>query len=205
MDERGLEEALRKMREADLPAAACASFERAWHQAVSGDAGLIPEATIEPAEGIPAMDQVAAAAADLALFDKLCVINGMHADTGIHAQSFLQLHTGERLRKRPSLGSWISYGLGSENDNLPGFLTIQPSMGNGGPRNFSNAFLPALYQGTAVGRVGQKTKDAKILNLTNKLLSTSDPNDFIEGKRKSLLSAQASIQLEAFSIVVLIN
>lgn len=50
--------------------------------------------------------------------DKLCVINGMHADTGIHAQSFLQLHTGERLRKRPSLGSWINYGLGTENQNL---------------------------------------------------------------------------------------
>ena len=44
--------------------------------------------------------------------DQLCVINGMHADTGNHAQSFLQLHTGERLRKRPSLGSWINYGLG---------------------------------------------------------------------------------------------
>ena len=43
--------------------------------------------------------------------DKLCLLNGMHADTGIHAQSFLQLHTGDRLRERPSLGSWISYGL----------------------------------------------------------------------------------------------
>ena len=55
MNERRLEQALRKMRGAGLSSAACASFERAWRQAVSGDAGLIPEATIEPAEGIAAM------------------------------------------------------------------------------------------------------------------------------------------------------
>ncbi len=59
--------------------------------------------------------------------DKLCVINGMHADTGIHAQSFLQLHTGERLRPRPSLGAWVSYGLGTENSNLPGFISLNRS------------------------------------------------------------------------------
>ena len=56
--------------------------------------------------------------------DKLCVLNGMHADTGNHAQSFLQLHTGDRLRPRPSMGSWITYGLGTENQNLPGFISL---------------------------------------------------------------------------------
>ncbi len=70
--------------------------------------------------------------------DRLCVINSMYADTGNHAQSFLQLHTGERLRKRPSMGAWISYGLGSENDNLPSFVSLNPSK----PSVFSSAFLP---------------------------------------------------------------
>ena len=56
--------------------------------------------------------------------DKLCVLNGMHADTGNHAQSFRQMVTGERLRPRPSMGSWISYGLGTENENLPGFVSL---------------------------------------------------------------------------------
>ena len=56
--------------------------------------------------------------------DRLCVINGMYCDTGNHAQSFLQLHTGEKLRKRPSMGSWISYGLGSENADLPSFVSL---------------------------------------------------------------------------------
>ena len=51
----------------------------------------------------------------------------MHADTTIHAQSFLQLHTGDRLRERPSLGSWVTYGLGTENQNLPGFISLNTS------------------------------------------------------------------------------
>ena len=69
--------------------------------------------------------------------DKLCVINGMYADTGIHAQSFLQLHTGERLRKRPSLGSWINYGLGTENQNLQGFVSLNTSKSS----IYTSAFL----------------------------------------------------------------
>ena len=56
--------------------------------------------------------------------DKLCVLNGMHADITNHAQSFLQLHTGDRLRPRPSLGSWVLYGLGTENQNVPGFISL---------------------------------------------------------------------------------
>ncbi|MCB1278639.1 DUF1501 domain-containing protein, partial [Prosthecobacter sp.] len=56
--------------------------------------------------------------------DKLCVLNGMTADTSIHAQSMLQLHTGDRLRPCPSIGSWVAYGLGTENNNLPGFISF---------------------------------------------------------------------------------
>ena len=56
---------------------------------------------------------------------------------------------------RPSVGSWVLYGLGSENDNLPGFVSIAPSSGDGGPRNYGSAFLPAVYQGTALGKAGR--------------------------------------------------
>ena len=94
--------------------------------------------------------------------DKLCVINGMHADTGIHAQSFLQLHTGDRLRRRPSLGSWISYGLGTENDNLPGFISLNTSKRS----VYSSAFLPAVHNGTPIGVNGENMSTATIANLS---------------------------------------
>jgi UDP-N-acetylglucosamine pyrophosphorylase len=98
MDERGLEESLRKMREANLSPAACASFERAWRQALSGDAGLIPEAAIEPAEEIPAMDEVAAVDTDPALFDRLCVIKlngGLGTSMGLEkAKSLIPVKDG---------------------------------------------------------------------------------------------------------------
>ena len=106
--------------------------------------------------------------------DDLCFIKGMHTDGVAHGPSTLFLHTGSINLVRPSVGSWMLYGLGSENENLPGFVTIQPSMGNGGPRNYSNAFLPASYQGTAVGRAGVSAKDAKIRNLGNPSVALKD-------------------------------
>jgi hypothetical protein len=95
--------------------------------------------------------------------DDLCVINGMHADTGIHAQSFLQLHTGDRLRKRPSLGSWISYGLGTENQNLPGFISLNTSKSS----IYSSAFLPSIYNGTPIGVNGENMSHATISNVSS--------------------------------------
>ena len=106
--------------------------------------------------------------------DELCMIKGMHTEGVAHGPSTLFLHTGSINLVRPSMGSWVLYGLGSENNNLPGFISIQPAMGNGGPRNFSNAFLPAVYQGTAVGRAGGLAKNARIQNLTNSLTSDAD-------------------------------
>ena len=97
--------------------------------------------------------------------DDLCFLKGMHTDGVAHGPSTLFLHTGSINLVRPSVGSWVLYGLGTENDNLPGFVTIQPPMSNGGPRNYSNAFLPAHFQGTAVGRAGVSAKQAKIRNL----------------------------------------
>ncbi len=94
--------------------------------------------------------------------DRLCVINGMHADTGNHAQSFLQLHTGERLRKRPSLGAWIHYGLGTENENLPAFLSLNATK----PSVYSSAFLPTRFAGTPIGTNGEDMSAATIANVS---------------------------------------
>lgn len=93
--------------------------------------------------------------------DDLCVINGMYADTGIHAQSFLQLHTGERLRKRPSLGAWVNYGLGTENENLPGFISLNTSKSS----VYSSGFLPSMFNGTPIGVNGEDMSRATISNI----------------------------------------
>jgi len=106
--------------------------------------------------------------------DDLCFIKGMHTNGIAHGPSTLFLHTGNINLIRPSMGSWINYGLGTENDNLPGFVSIGPSMGNGGPRNFSNAFLPSSYQGTPLGRAGIPAKEATIKNLVNQNLNHQD-------------------------------
>ena len=104
------------------------------------------------------------------MVDDLCFIHSMHTEGVAHGPATLFLHTGSTNTIRPSMGSWISYGLGAENDNLPSFVTISPSMGNGGPRNYGTAFLPSVYQGTALGRAGQPATEATIRNLTNGLI-----------------------------------
>ncbi|MCB1062146.1 MAG: DUF1501 domain-containing protein [Verrucomicrobiae bacterium] len=82
--------------------------------------------------------------------DDMCIINSMHTDIPNHPQATVQLHTGNFQFVRPSLGAWTLYGLGTENDSLPGFVTIAPPNGNGGAQNFGAAFLPAIYQGTSI-------------------------------------------------------
>lgn len=99
--------------------------------------------------------------------DKLCFLHGMHTEGVAHGPATLFLHTGSTNLIRPSMGAWVTYGLGTENENLPGFVVLTPSMGNGGPRNYGNAFLPAAYQGTTVGRAGVPARDARIRFLTN--------------------------------------
>ena len=81
--------------------------------------------------------------------DSLCVVNSMATDLPAHPQAFAQLHTGTTQFVRPSLGAWTLYGLGSENENLPGFITINPPVA--AARTFGSGFLPAIYQGTRIG------------------------------------------------------
>jgi len=106
--------------------------------------------------------------------DELCLLQGMHTEGVAHGPSTLFLHTGATNLVRPSVGSWVTYGLGTENQNLPGFITVNPSMGNGGPRNYSNAFLPAIHQGTNLGRAGQSATEAKFRNITNPRFSAAE-------------------------------
>lgn len=97
--------------------------------------------------------------------DDLCFIHSMQTEGIAHGPATLFLHCGSTNFIRPSMGSWITYGLGSENDNLPGFVTIAPSAGNGGARNYGSAFLPPLYQGTAIGKAGGPASDLILRNL----------------------------------------
>ncbi len=94
--------------------------------------------------------------------DDLCLLRGMSADNPQHAGATLQFHTGTFAEVRPSMGSWISYGLGTENQDLPSFVSIQP----GGVREYGSAFLPAIHQGTALN-VPLNDKISPIENLRN--------------------------------------
>lgn len=94
--------------------------------------------------------------------DDICLLRGMSADNPQHAGATLQFHTGTFAEVRPSMGAWVSYGLGTENQDLPGFVSIQP----GGVREYGSAFLPAIHQGTALS-VPLNDKVSPIENLRN--------------------------------------
>ena len=122
--------------------------------------------------------------------DQLCMIHSMHTEGVAHGPSTLFMHTGATNLIRPSIGSWINYGLGTENQNVPGFVTINPSSSKGGPRNYSNAFLPTIFQGTAIGRAAQPAANANFRNIRNHLLSANE-----QEKRFELLQALNRQQL----------
>ncbi|WP_165223433.1 DUF1501 domain-containing protein [Aquisphaera insulae] len=94
--------------------------------------------------------------------DDLCVINSMHCSNSRHGGAVLEWHTGSDTFVRPSFGSWVTYGLGTENQNVPGYITICQDLSQGGANNFGSGFLPAIYQGTTLGHSGMKPKDARI-------------------------------------------
>lgn len=98
------------------------------------------EAGIWMSDAIPHLQSVA---------DELCVIHSMNTDQFNHAPAELLLYTGSPRPGRPSMGSWVTYGLGSENENLPGFVVLISSgvQPNGGKNSFGSGFLPSVYQG----------------------------------------------------------
>jgi hypothetical protein len=94
--------------------------------------------------------------------DDICVLRSCHGDSVNHPQSVYQMNTGSVLMGRPSLGSWVAYGLGSENRNMPAFVVMpDPGAGlKGGPSAWGSGFLPATFQGTPM-----RPGDNPILNL----------------------------------------
>jgi len=88
--------------------------------------------------------------------DKLCFLRGLHTDTPAHPQAVVQLHTGTAIASltRPSMGAWLLYGLGTENQDLPGYITINPPPNFGGAVNYGTAFMPAHFQGTRISDNG---------------------------------------------------
>ena len=82
--------------------------------------------------------------------DDICVIRSMYTDIPNHEPSLMMMNCGENLMSRPSLGSWITYGLGTENQNLPSFVVLCPGTPVVGPPLWNSSFLPAVYQGTHI-------------------------------------------------------
>ena len=93
--------------------------------------------------------------------DDLCVIRSMVTDDPNHPGGCLLMNTGERVSSRPSLGSWVTFGLGTENRNLPGFVAIGPGPIIEGARQYGASFLPATFQGTFVSNIDQPLKNLK--------------------------------------------
>jgi hypothetical protein len=93
--------------------------------------------------------------------DQLCVIRSMVADDVNHPGGCLQMNTGERVATRPSLGAWVTFGLGTENQNLPGFVAIGPGPLIEGARQYGASFLPAAYQGTFVSDLRHPIRNLK--------------------------------------------
>lgn len=123
--------------------------------------------------------------------DKLCFLKAVHGTNAAHGGALLKLHTGSDNFIRPSMGSWVSYGLGTENQNLPSFITICPTLGHGGVRNFSAAFLPGEHQGTALGHSGTPAENVRIPNISNlETMTVASP------ERLALIKSLHSIQLD---------
>ncbi len=83
--------------------------------------------------------------------DDLTFVKSLHGSNVAHGGAMLKIHTGSDTFVWPSIGAWVSYGLVTENQNLPSFVTIDHSLGHGGVNNFGSAFLPAAHQGTRIG------------------------------------------------------
>ena len=146
--------------------------------------------------------------------DQLCVINSMATDLPAHPQAFSQMHTGSTQFVRPSLGSWALYGLGTMNENLPGFITINAPAN--ATRTFGSAFLPAIYQGTKVGgggfpgggalarRFGGGMDQASVANIKNSRYSPDAQRtqvDLIQSLNEARQSADGGASPEVEGVI----
>ncbi len=125
--------------------------------------------------------------------DELCLINSMQTDIPNHPQAFTMMHTGSTNFVRPSLGAWVLYGLGKETQDLPGFISLSPPLGN--PGVYGSAFLPAIYQGMRIG-ASKETEEAvssdTVRDIANPMLTTALQRkqlDYIQAMNRDLLRA----------------
>ncbi|MBL8223000.1 MAG: DUF1501 domain-containing protein, partial [Bryobacterales bacterium] len=105
--------------------------------------------------------------------DDLCVIRSMHTERPNHEPSLFMLNCGHVLPGHPSMGSWLNYGLGTENQNLPGFVVLCPGLPVIGPQLWSSAYLPAIFQGTHIPN-NEKEPEKLIQHLRNKQLGQTE-------------------------------
>jgi hypothetical protein len=145
--------------------------------------------------------------------DELCILNSMATDLPAHPQAFSQLHTGTTQFVRPSLGAWSLYGLGTMNENLPGFITINPP-GNAA-RTYGSAFLPAIYQGTKIGGNGLPGGGAfagrfgggdqgTVANIKNSRYTTEEQRtqlDLVQALNKSRLQQEGGVSPEVEGVI----
>jgi hypothetical protein len=103
--------------------------------------------------------------------DDLCILRSLHGSNPAHGGALLKIHTGSDQFVRPSLGSWVTYGLGTENENLPAFVTVCPTLAHGGVNNWGAAFLPAYCQGTPIGNASLSSSSAKVKHVRNDRIS----------------------------------
>jgi hypothetical protein len=131
--------------------------------------------------------------------DKLCVLRGMHTDNENHPQALEQLHTGSFQFVRPSMGAWTVYGLGSENADLPGFISINPLTALGGLRYYSSAFLPASNSATLLGNANQPGTRMQLGNISNSRLDKAAQRqqlDLLQAMNRELLDQTGDPHVE---------
>src|SRR6476469_8311758 len=100
--------------------------------------------------------------------DDLCFIPSLYGTNPAHGGAVLKLHTGSDNFVRPSMGAWVAYGLGTENQNLPAFVTICPTLAHGGVHNWGSAFLPAACAGVPIGNASLPVEQAKVRYISPK-------------------------------------
>ena len=144
--------------------------------------------------------------------DDITSIRSIHGSNEAHGGALLKMHTGSDTFVRPSMGAWISYGLGSENESLPSFITISPTLGHGGVRNFGSAFLPPIHQATRIGSAKKRKaeEDSIVPNLTNpnipaelQALQLNFARDLDQLKRPvphSMADADLDARIESFEL-----
>ncbi|MCA9047034.1 MAG: DUF1501 domain-containing protein, partial [Planctomycetaceae bacterium] len=112
--------------------------------------------------------------------DDICVIRSMHTNIPNHEPSLLMMNSGETQPTRPAMGSWLLYGLGTENQNLPGFVVLCPGKPVVGPQLWSNSFLPGVYQGTHINHASGVEPDKVIRHIRNNFLTKDSQREQLD-------------------------